>query len=309
MQFIVLLLMSLLATIGDSQAQHPEPVRAPKALVFKEAYLIESDILPELSGLTYVDGKLLTVSDKHQEQIFSIIIKNGAATLENYLHICSPDVGKLDLEGITSDSAGNLFVLSERQSRILCFPKGSDQGFWFTPSFKKEGNNKNLLLQKNTGFEGLAFLAPNLFVACAEREDRGLISWKVPDMEKGGADSIIALNCDESKFGNVKNRNLDFAGACFFGEKLVVLQRNSHVVSVISGYRSGAFEETQAWSYEHVENDPNYRYKDRRYGLGEGICIVDDLIYIVFDNNRDTREIDEKDRRPLLLVFEKPDDL
>ncbi len=58
-----------------------------------------------------------------------------------------------------------------------------------------------------------------------------------------------------------------------------------------------------------AENDARFAYVDRVYGLGEGLAITEDQIVVVLDNNQQARVAGAADRRPILLVFERPRDL
>ena len=274
---------------------------SPEALELIHAYPVEGIEGVQLSGLTMLDGKILTISDKHDNFIFQIDLKKEAAELSVVREIGSPIAGKLDLEGITCEANGTVYLLSESQNRVLKLDPEMKEPAWVTPSFTDLGNKKGLLQSVNAGFEGLVFVPPDLFVAAAERQGRGLISWLKSDTA-----DILVKNCDSSRFFPSRHRTLDFTGLFFFRGKLVVLQRDNFLISVISGYRHGEFQEKQAWSYEHVENDLELRYSDRRFGLAEGLCIDEDHVYLVLDNNGDGREKDPLDHRPLLLVFKKP---
>jgi hypothetical protein len=46
----------------------------------------------------------------------------------------------------------------------------------------------------------------------------------------------------------------------------------------------------KSWSFDDVVESENYRYKDMKYGLAEGLAVTDEFIYVVLDNNKDSRE-------------------
>jgi len=66
------------------------------------------------------------------------------------------------------------------------------------------------------------------------------------------------------------------------------------------------FREAGRWSYARTENDPRYRYRDRAFGLAEGLALDEQHVYIVLDNNDEPRLNSENDRRGLLFVFKRP---
>ena len=63
----------------------------------------------------------------------------------------------------------------------------------------------------------------------------------------------------------------------------------------------------EVWSFAHVFDDPQYRYRDMTYGLAEGFCLTAEHVYVVLDNNGDQRVTAPGDTRPLLLIFKRPD--
>lgn len=281
-------------------ADHPIP-----QLELVQAYPIDADIPVHLSGLTLYNGHLLTVSDKHSDAIYEIEILEDSARCSIFKTICLDEYERFDFEGITVDSNGEIYVLCEGFNRVLAVnPETPLQWKWATPGLKPLGDGLNLMRGLNTGLEGLTFMEPDLFVACAERGERGFISWRQkPDPE------YRAINADTSRFYNTEDRNPDFTGLFAYNGKLVVVQRNNHLISVVEGYRQGEFEEVQAWSFRHIELDPSYSYNFKKYGLAEGLAIDDQFIYLVLDHNQDARDSDPNDRRALLFKFKKPTEL
>ncbi|PIE01946.1 MAG: hypothetical protein CSA81_09365 [Acidobacteria bacterium] len=263
----------------------------------------------DLSALTLVDGELYTLSDKENGVIYRLAFQENHLVLLPYRDCGFSREVDYDFEGLTADDQGNFFMISERQSRVMCMPADGSPCHWVIPSLKREANKKNLLKLANGGFEGIAYLGNDLFVACAERNERGLVSWRIDRENPDRVQDLIVVNGENTTYGKVKHRSLDLSGLCFYKGKLLAIHRNNSLVSVISGYREGCFVEEKAWSYWHVEYEPEYRFKDKRYGLAEGIAIDDDRIYLVLDPNRDSREKYPDDYRSLLFVFKKPAEL
>ena len=89
------------------------------------------------------------------------------------------------------------------------------------------------------------------------------------------------------------------------GDELFALQRNSDAVVRID-YDSDSLTEMEAWTYGHVTNAPAFRYENSSAGHGRGLCMDQDRVYVILDNNDLSREADPDDSRPLLLIFQRP---
>lgn len=297
-----------------------EKLPDPGTLNLVECLPVDDAHGAQLSGLTLFEGKLLTISDKDNHWIFEISIHDHKARLVPFFELCSDSEVRMDFEGITKGEHGEIYLVSEHSNRVMAVFPDQNLFFWVTPSLTSLGRLHGLLNKRNAGIEGLAFCPPNLFVAAAERQDRGLLSWEMPwvlgenqtvseEHTFGEISNQVVVNFDHTRFTNSRDRNLDFSGLFFYHRKLLALERNNHLVSVINGYREGDVREGAAWSYDHVENDPAIRYSDRKYGIAEGLCVDDRFIYIVLDHNGDHREANPDDHRPALFIFKKPAEL
>src|SRR5581483_5240016 len=132
--------------------------------------------------------------------------------------------------------------------------------------FWDPGRRAGLFATPGAGIEGVALLGERLIVA-AERQPRGLMVARSAD---GPA---RALRLDETRLRLPPARVPDFADLCAEGGRLFALARNA---------------EGPAWSF--AETSAAYPYHDRRYGLGEGLALDRDHVYVVLDNNGDARE-------------------
>jgi hypothetical protein len=148
--------------------------------------------------------------------------------------------------------------------------------------------------------EGITALPDGRLLLAAEREPRGLI-----ELPRGGGNvDGLAWPMPDCAFGVPLGRATDFADLTWYSGSAYALERNLNLIARLERNPSG-WEEREAWSYERTENDPRYVYEDRRYGMGEGLAIDDEHVYVVLDNNRRRRAAVE-DTRPLLFIFRRP---
>ena len=86
---------------------------------------------------------------------------------------------------------------------------------------------------------------------------------------------------------------------------LYALFRNAHLVVQLERI-DGSFEETRAWSYQHIETDPELAYLAQTYGQVEGLAISGREVYLIFDNNLGGRQSNPNDGRPLFIHARMP---
>jgi hypothetical protein len=155
----------------------------------------------------------------------------------------------------------------------------------------------------NAGLEGVTLTQGDHFLLAAERDPRGLIEVAV-----SGDPSSVQVFMPDPSYAFEPPRNADYADLTQSGQHTYALVRNHHLVVRLERTAAG-FREGPAFSYRGAEEDPRFRYEDRKYGMGEGLAIVEHEIFIVLDNNGNAREVDASDRRPQLFVFERPSEL
>lgn len=256
------------------------------------------------SGLTMRNGTLFTVSDKHDSVIFKLTLKDDAAH-------CSPAIvfhdakvlngDTLDLEGIACDAEGNFYLASEARFRILYVSRDGRDVSWITPSLRSVGQRAGLFRVPGAYLEGISRVGPKQFILCAERQPRGLIEVDLSSEQM----AATAFLCDETRFVLPKKRSPDFTALHWDGESLYALARNAYLVCQM--FRSGmAYEEGLAWSYESIVTSDELRYANMEYGQAEGLCMDDERVYVILDNNGMPRESLPDDKRPLLLIMERP---
>ncbi len=286
----------------------------PPELVLEQALpiAITDDFQP--SGLVLYDGRLLTVSDRHDDAIYEIVREAGAgiATLRPFLHLRPPENGPrpTDLEGVALDATdgrvgGALLLASEGRSRVLRVePDGATA--WITPALEEIGRPLGMLRIDNAGLEGIARLPNGRILVAAERDLRGLIELPpggLRDEHDRGEAQAWAM--PDSICTPPPGRQNDFADLAVWNGQVFALERNCHVVMRIERTPTG-WVERGGWSYARTENDPRFAYDDRRFGVAEGLVLDDHHIFVVMDNNHDHLASDAADRRPRLFVFRHP---
>lgn len=293
------MLLAILLLIGSwANAQEILPLELVKWLP------VEGPANIQPSGLTIRGNSLFTVSDKHDSTIFEIRIEEEAAVLT--AAVVFPDApaltsGRLDLEGITSDEEGAFYLASEKRCRVLRVGPAGDDVVWITPSLKEYGRARGLFQVRNAYLEGIASGGEDRFVLCAERQPRGFIELNY----RGKALSVKAYLRAESTFHFPKGRSPDFSGLFRDSGGLYVLERGAYLICRLRQGETG-YEEGSAWSYESIVTSPELRYANMCFGRAEGLCMDNDLIYVILDNNGDARETSPGDRRPILLIMKRP---
>jgi hypothetical protein len=247
------------------------------------------------SGLVFRDGRLYTVSDKSSSALYEIEVTGDAATARAAIPVRPPEGTRedLDLEGLTVDGAGFL-VVSEAQNRVLAVPADGGPAHWLGTDVAGPARAVGLLAKPNAGFEGIAKLGDRLVLA-AEREPRGLVI--------AAAGHVDAWQMDRTRVSLPAGRHPDFADLATEGGRLYALVRNGDAVAELlpSGAR---FVEGHGWSYAAVA--ARHRYVGEHFGLGEGLAIQGEHLYLIFDNNGAERAEAPGDRRPMLFVFRWP---
>jgi hypothetical protein len=255
----------------------------------------------EPSGLAIYNGDLFTISDDHDGVIYKLTLRDTCAVAEPSVLFHTPKtLVPLDFEGLTMDSVGNFYIVSETEFRILRVSKAGDAE-WITPSLKLFGEAKGLFQTWNAYFEGVAFVDSSHFFLCAERSPRGLMSIDVQRFP----DSSSALVCDDSPFEISTPRVPDFADVFWEKGNLYALHRAVDAVSLLDVKPDSAIEKS-AWSFHETVMKPGYMYGDMKFGHAEGFCMDAEKIYVILDNNNDHRLLYPNDTRPMLFIFQRP---
>ncbi|NUM56790.1 MAG: esterase-like activity of phytase family protein [Candidatus Hydrogenedentes bacterium] len=273
----------------------------PAELVLERALPIDGLESAEPSGLGIRNGELFTVSDNHDTFIYKLRIEAERAVLEPAVPVSVPDGARADFEGIAVDDAGDFYLASESQFRILHVSADGKRCAWITPSLKAPGEAAGLFKFRGGYIEGLARIDDAQFILCAERQPRGLLYVGIentPPLVEG-----FVLNEPSVQPRGI--RFPDFTDLCAFDGALYALERNAEIISTI--VRDGKRIDVKPWrSFRETADSPKYRYADRRFGTAEGLAMDAARLYIVLDNNGNAREANAEDRRPMLFVFTMP---
>ena len=270
-----------------------------------KVYFVEGPENFQPSGLTIINGRLYTVSDKHDNFIYSLELTDDIAKAIPAVEIPLPlfsFIYSYDFEGITHDKSANFYLASETQCRILRVSPDGKNGNWMTPDLKPAGKKVGLFQTKNAYLEAICYISFDEFILCAERQRRGFLEVNLGEKPI----KFDAYPSEKSIFKFPDGTNNDFSGLCLFRNNIYVLERNAYLFCKLKRENAQLLE-TTGWSYRHVETAEPFRYADMKFGKAEGLCIDDQKIYIIIDNNNDHRFINPEDRRPILMLFNHPE--
>jgi hypothetical protein len=281
-----------------------------------------------LSGMAQCGKALWAVSDRDDDQIYRLETGDGVWHAET-VGIGVPPVpdsglpwglrsrtwlasfvrgGDLDFEGITCDSAGNRYVVSESHAAVLQIPPtGPTSWLKISPIMVREARASGLLLHFNSLFEGLAInpAGDTLWLA-AERESRGLLLIKrqqtVWDCEGGCVLlSEAGMEMQPSQFPKARAASRDFADLSLFNGKLFTLERNAFEICRRDAVTAKV---ERCWSFAEEALQPQRLYNDP-YGLAEALVVDAQGAWIGVDNNNRARA--DGEARPMVYRFAAPE--
>ncbi|WP_322845688.1 esterase-like activity of phytase family protein [Pseudomonas sp. B33.4] len=281
-----------------------------------------------LSGLALCGNELWTVSDRDDEQIYRLRTADQVWQAET-VRIDVPPVpdsglpwglssrtwaasfirgGDLDFEGISCDSAGNRYIVSEAHAAVLQVPpQGPASWLKISPMLVKEARASGMLLHFNALFEGLAInpAGDQLWLA-AERERRGLLKIKRQQTvwDCDGACVLLSeagVEMQPPQFPKARAVTRDFADLSLFNGKLFTLERNAFQICRRDAVTAKV---EQCWSYAEDALQPQRLYS-QAYGLAEALIVDAQGAWIGLDNNDGVRADGEK--RPIVWRFAAPD--
>ncbi|KAB0491940.1 esterase-like activity of phytase family protein [Pseudomonas vancouverensis] len=281
-----------------------------------------------LSGLAQCGDELWAESDRDDDQIYRLDTRETVWQAQA-VHIYVPPVpdsglpwglksrvwgasfvrgGDLDFEGITCDSAGNRYLVSEGHAAVLQVPPtGPASWLKISPMMVREARARGLLQKFNAIFEGIAINpAGDQMWLAAEREGRGLLMIKrkqtVWDCDGGCVLlSEAGLEMQPPQFPHAKPVPRDFSDLSLYNGKLYTLERNAYQ---ICRRDLQTVKVERCWSYANELLQPNRRYS-QNYGLEEALIIDADGAWIGVDNNNGARVDGEV--RPIVWRFAAPE--
>ena len=272
----------------------PTPLKPVAILALDDADGLEP------SGLAIHKGKLLMVSDDHDDTLYEIIWDKQQASVKPFCDLGLARLDKkADLEGLAMGPSDTLYMVSEQADRLAWVNLQSGESDWVDLDFGKAAQSKGMLRKKNAHGEGLACIGDGIFVVAAERQKRGLIKIDL------NTETVSAYPMNLSQYRLASPARIpDFAGLHAEGDRLWALYRNASCIVEIDWSQEEP-REGHFWSYAAVEESSALAFRSMRFGRCEGLTMDKHYIYIVMDNNGDPLK-DSKDRRPRLFVFERP---
>lgn len=298
---LIFALLGVLLIPGCFQAEGPGDI--PELRIVK-VLPVESQFPVEPSGMVMHAGILYVVCDKTDDRIFRLEITDDYARMWTHLRF-QPPARSMDYEGVTIDSRGNFYLISEYHHRILrVTPAGIAE--WFGPNFRTFAEPEGMLRRFNAGLEGITLLEDGSFLLAAEREERGLIRWNPEHGEDSPPMAIKAMPRTRFTSALAFWRIPDFSGLATDSNRVFALFRNAHLVVELEREGDLFVESERAWSFAHVENDPRFAYLEERFGQAEGIAVNGNRVYLIVDNNQGARLADSSDTRPQLFILEFP---
>jgi len=281
-----------------------------------------------LSGLAMCGGELWTVSDRDDDQIYRLNTADQVWQAEA-LHIDVPLVpdtglpwglrsrnwaasfvrgGDLDFEGISCDSAGNRYIVSEGHAAVLQVPiSGPPNWLKITPMMVREARASGMLLHFNAIFEGLAISpAGDQMWLAAERQSRGLLLIKRQQTVWDCDGRCVLLSeggkeMQPSQFPRAKAVHRDFSDLSLFNGKLFTLERNAFQICRRDAQTAKV---ERCWSYAAELLQANRRYS-QNFGLEEALIVDADGAWVGVDNNFGPRADGEV--RPIVWRFAAPE--
>lgn len=299
-------------------------------LELRSEHVVDGMTAGNLSGLAWCGDGLWAVSDREDELLYRLVPADTGE--DNTLHAQPerfelppvPDSGlpwgmrmrttvvgtlrggQMDFEGLSCDSLGNRYLVSEAHASVLrVAPAGTAQWLTLPASLIRQARASGMLLNHNAMFEGIAVdPAANRLWLAAERERRGLLvvhrnqtSWQcvggcVLLAEGGRAPAPEALG------GASVPRS--FSGLAFFNERLFVLDRAAHQICRRDP-STGAVERCWSFAATALTNERSYGLP---YGNAEGLWVDAEGAWIGVDNNERARG--DGERRPIVWRFAAP---
>ncbi|WP_434570019.1 esterase-like activity of phytase family protein [Pseudomonas sp. Z3-8] len=282
-----------------------------------------------LSGLALCGNEMWTVSDRDDDRIYRLQPSDARAWQAEAVGIEVPAVpendlpwglqsrtwaasfvrgGELDYEGISCDSAGQRYVVSESHAAVLRIsPAGEASWLKISPTMLRQARGSGMLLHFNALFEGVAVnpAGDQLWLA-AERERRGLVLLKRQQTVWDCDGNCVLLSeagqeMQPAQFPKAKAVSRDFADLSLFNGKLFTLERNAYQICRRDPQTAKV---ERCWSFAAEALQDNRRYP-QPFGLVEALVVDADGAWIGVDNNDGARA--DGEQRPVIWRFAAPE--
>lgn len=275
------------------------------AYEIKEAHFEGAPIEP--SGIAIYQDTLFFISDNHDQSIFMLYQAGAAMAWKEVLRF---EPAFSDIEGMSTDESGDFYLISEAQNQIIKVSKTTKKASLVGGSVKDLlPTNLQLLAENNAKLEGIVLKNDSTALLAAERSNRGIIEvqFKEAGQQLNALKLIKAKEYNTSRIGEGlrKAGTFDFAEIFYYQDNIYALDRNAQSIIQINEAAGANFEQA-IWSYRNTMD--TYGYKGKGFtemGTAEGLFITDELVYVVYDNNKRSNRF-FKSSNPILLVFEKP---
>lgn len=301
---LMAVLLCGLHTVGCGTAPKDPAGHENERLGLVRVFPVESDRPAQPSGLCLHRGVLYSVSAASDGTVYRISFGDGTARMEPHIRFEAPSgAAPMLFEGITVDADGNFHLASKAHARVLrVTPEGEAR--WHFDSVLEGGRGGGLFKNPKAYVDGITILDNGNFLLAAGRQPRGLI-----EVDGRGGEVVRVQSMNRTRFSNRLSilRRPDWTGLHRHGGAVFALFRNANMVVRLERDGNGDFHESEdAWSFRHVEESGEFRYDDLRHGKAEGLAMDDRYFYVILDNKRRPRAVDQSDRRPLLFVFHNP---
>ena len=279
-------------------------IAAESKLELQSALPLEGTSLAQPSGLAF-DGKgLLMVCAFHDDDIYRIELQADKVVFKEAIHIRRPKDAegmKLAWRGISAAKGGGFLLASSQACRIMMVEADGDAE-WMGPSMLETGAEKGLFVGEQSGIEGVVPAGKKKYMIAASREPRGIL-----DLDMTGPKPVVtAWLADKTRIPlPTGRRKADFADLAEENGQIWALCANSDAIAQVK-WNGQEYIEGAHWSFGHVSNDPKFKYAGLRMGLARGLAMDGQSIYIALDNKGVGRQADPADKRPILLVFNRP---
>jgi hypothetical protein len=196
-----------------------------------------------------------------------------------------------DWEGIACNEHGDIFLASEYYFSVL---KVSSAGkkVWLVDNLFQMANKTGLFQKDNAYIEGITVNGNELLLA-VEREPRGFINIK-------GKKSTFYVQ--PGPLYSSKNLPYDYSGLSRYQDKNVALEKNHYRICELET----TFKPVMCYSFKEIAKSFEWGYSSDKYGLAEGLAISHDSVWIIVDNNGDSRLSDPENNQPIIMKFKNP---
>ncbi|WP_439800399.1 esterase-like activity of phytase family protein [Pseudomonas tremae] len=298
-----------------------------EVLKLQSEHPVDGMVGGNLSGLAMCNGRLWTVSDRDDSLLYSLDVSENTWKAEpQSIDVPSPQSflpldlrvlarvsalvrgGDLDFEGVSCDSAGNRYLVSEAYGTVLKVPvSGAPSWLPLPEDLVEQARAQGMLQHFNAIFEGIAVSpAGDRIWLAAEREKRGLLMTRLYGRQWSCGQSCVLLS--ESGQDRLpaeqggKSVSTDFSDLSLYNDKLFTLERAVYRICR-RDLQSGQVE--RCWSFADEAMVPSRRY-DQPYGLTEALVVDATGAWVGIDNNFGARADGEK--RPIVWRFAAPQD-